>query len=678
MGNIKSKNKRRGQQQVATRGGGGKSAGKIDTNAVSASIGGESDNTVQKSPRVIVSSGSSPVVSAEKKVEEKESRKQNRVKDKAASGSGRLSKTLGAKKRSSYTPGSARDEERLPVAESSGRGGGGDPTVLHFVEPQADESESQEASTYDEVSSSEEAGGMDVGDDFVGSGTFDEDETAISGRPDIRCLAGEQEILREKERTVRELGEVLNVSASAAFQLLRHFRWNKDRLLSAYIEDPVKTCREAGVITGSSSGKNSSNNTSTSNSTSTSNGPHQQAASTVVSGSCSICGEDLEPESSTALPSCGHRFCDTCWRTFLAMKINEGETLLCCAAAKCGMPVEDDMLRRLVDAETYEKYMRFTAKSFVEQNPTARWCPRPGCGNAIEVVDATRGAAITCACGYRFCYTCNEEAHAPASCEQVKAWQRKCRDDSETLNWLQVNTQQCPKCQSPIEKNGGCNHMTCRQCQHEYCWVCRKDWKGHNDFYTCNKFKKSQKGGGGIGSALLSPEKQERRDRKRSAKEREALEREQHRLALEKYLHYYQRYMNHERSRQFELRLREEARQKMRELQQGEATALGVQFIAKAAEQLLLCRSTLRYSYVLGYYLGDGPAKLLFEYLQTLLEQTTEELSHQVSQPAEALSSDKSRQALQNLTRLAESRLHSLLTAVEQGLTQTTEAMIDM
>ena len=31
---------------------------------------------------------------------------------------------------------------------------------------------------------------------------------------------------------------------------------------------------------------------------------------------------------------------------------------------------------------------------------------------------------------------------------------------------------QCPKCGVPIEKNEGCNHMSCPQCNHYWCWAC--------------------------------------------------------------------------------------------------------------------------------------------------------------------------------------------------------------
>jgi len=49
-------------------------------------------------------------------------------------------------------------------------------------------------------------------------------------------------------------------------------------------------------------------------------------------------------------------------------------------------------------------------------------------------------------------------------------------NDGENANWIMANTKMCPSCKVHIEKNQGCNHMTCKQCRHEFCWLCKAKW----------------------------------------------------------------------------------------------------------------------------------------------------------------------------------------------------------
>lgn len=42
--------------------------------------------------------------------------------------------------------------------------------------------------------------------------------------------------------------------------------------------------------------------------------------------------------------------------------------------------------------------------------------------------------------------------------------------------WIEEHTKKCPNCNEPIEKNGGCNHMTCKSCSYDFCWICSEKW----------------------------------------------------------------------------------------------------------------------------------------------------------------------------------------------------------
>ncbi|GMM32676.1 hypothetical protein DASC09_000010 [Saccharomycopsis crataegensis] len=76
--------------------------------------------------------------------------------------------------------------------------------------------------------------------------------------------------------------------------------------------------------------------------------------------------------------------------------------------------------------------------------------------------------------------------HYPVPCEVAKMWLQR-PELLATTSWIKLNTKACPLCKISIEKNEGCNHMTCRSCQHQFCWVCMGPWKVHGtSYYECN------------------------------------------------------------------------------------------------------------------------------------------------------------------------------------------------
>lgn len=60
------------------------------------------------------------------------------------------------------------------------------------------------------------------------------------------------------------------------------------------------------------------------------------------------------------------------------------------------------------------------------------------------------------------------------------------KNEVETAKWLNENTKQCPRCNVNIIKNGGCNHMTCENCNYEFCWICMEK-------YTTTHFSSTSK-----------------------------------------------------------------------------------------------------------------------------------------------------------------------------------------
>ena len=49
-----------------------------------------------------------------------------------------------------------------------------------------------------------------------------------------------------------------------------------------------------------------------------------------------------------------------------------------------------------------------------------------------------------------------------------------------TFIYMTFMTNNCPKCEIPIDRISGCYHMTC-SCGHEFCWYCLKDYRFNHD-----------------------------------------------------------------------------------------------------------------------------------------------------------------------------------------------------
>lgn len=61
---------------------------------------------------------------------------------------------------------------------------------------------------------------------------------------------------------------------------------------------------------------------------------------------------------------------------------------------------------------------------------------------------------------------------------RVRAYLPDFREVCTSL-WKNWRSKHCPRCEVLIEKNGGCQHMTCYKCKHEFCWQCLADYTNY-------------------------------------------------------------------------------------------------------------------------------------------------------------------------------------------------------
>lgn len=241
-------------------------------------------------------------------------------------------------------------------------------------------------------------------------------------------------------------------------------------------------------------------------------------------------------------------------------------------------------------------------------------CPYPDCDSVVEFLgfDSDTVASldelmelmlvpmVRCGNQHQFCFGCNENTHSPCPCIAVKKWLKKCEDDSETLNWLESHTKDCPKCSTLIEKNGGCNHMTCRKCHWEFCWVCMGDWVKHTSNYRCDQYVANDKNESFVNV----------------------------RASLERYTFYFKVFNNQRLSyeKDRDMLLKFEVKIKELEPSMG-ASWIETNFYKECIRAILECRLTLKWSYAFLYFVPNCQGKSLIETAQWQLSNKVEELS---------------------------------------------------
>ncbi|XP_040457064.1 E3 ubiquitin-protein ligase ARIH1 isoform X3 [Falco naumanni] len=502
-----------------------------------------------------------------------------------------------------------------------------------------------------------------------------------------------EQILQHMVECIREVNEVIQNPATITRILLSHFNWDKEKLMERYFDGNLeKLFAECHVINPSKKSRTRQMNT----------------RSSAQDMPCQICYLNYPNSYFTGL-ECGHKFCMQCWSEYLTTKIMEegmGQTISC-PAHGCDILVDDNTVMRLItDSKVKLKYQHLITNSFVECNRLLKWCPAPDCHHVVKV-QYPDAKPVRCKCGRQFCFNCGENWHDPVKCKWLKKWIKKCDDDSETSNWIAANTkqenravvfgegclvpsqlfasvtasqspnsvlnffilknlegnriryhqmqkslfsvgktlQECPKCHVTIEKDGGCNHMVCRNqnCKAEFCWVCLGPWEPHGSaWYNCNRYNEDD--------AKAARDAQERS-----------------RAALQRYLFYCNRYMNHMQSLRFEHKLYAQVKQKMEEMQQHNMSWIEVQFLKKAVDVLCQCRATLMYTYVFAFYLKKNNQSIIFENNQADLENATEVLSGYLERDISQDSLQDIKQKVQDKYRYCESRRRVLLQHVHEG-----------
>lgn len=209
--------------------------------------------------------------------------------------------------------------------------------------------------------------------------------------------------------------------------------------------------------------------------------------------SCPICIDNYPAEVTYELSCCNQSYCQDCVKTYVQGKVKEKSFPVKCPTHSCkGLMKKSDLKNLKLSASEIFNWEKGHVEYEIGLLPGARFCSSGLCSEAFippaifapasvekrpsffaghfkkENKNLTYPHKVCPSCKVNQCLKCGN-GHPGYSCEEYS------KIDGLTTEMLQRKKRKgeykdCPKCKVTIEKNNGCNHMTCKNCRYEFYW----------------------------------------------------------------------------------------------------------------------------------------------------------------------------------------------------------------
>lgn len=182
---------------------------------------------------------------------------------------------------------------------------------------------------------------------------------------------------------------------------------------------------------------------------------------------------------------CQHTFCSECIMRMIEVDIKSfAFNKISCPQSDCRQKLSDKFivskLKKEASNDLLKSYRKLRSDNEIINNSTKLPCVKPGCNNILKVDNKHKKQTRVCSkCRTSFCGACRQIDHENSICSA----------DSESNfkqfknNYMIAN---CPACKIPVEKESGCNHMTCGICGYQFCWICRGKYSSNH--YTMGNY----------------------------------------------------------------------------------------------------------------------------------------------------------------------------------------------
>ncbi|KAL5471679.1 hypothetical protein PMIN07_001515 [Paraphaeosphaeria minitans] len=206
----------------------------------------------------------------------------------------------------------------------------------------------------------------------------------------------------------------------------------------------------------------------------------------VLTRQCAVCSDSIHIADVPSLSRCTHQAatCVGCFARWIESQLTtQGWNGISCPDVSCNSILTHYDVQAYATPEVFAQYDMYSMRDALGQVANFKWCRNSACTSGQEH-DAD-GNIFTCAaCGHKACVTHDVDWHEDETCDEysyrvsgAKEREQKAQDEASVAAISKLS-KKCPgpDCAFNIEKNEGCDHMTCSRCRYEFCWECLADY----------------------------------------------------------------------------------------------------------------------------------------------------------------------------------------------------------
>ncbi|XP_076435215.1 uncharacterized protein LOC143275037 [Babylonia areolata] len=207
---------------------------------------------------------------------------------------------------------------------------------------------------------------------------------------------------------------------------------------------------------------------------------NQQDVDKEDSISCVACFCPIDTNDLYRLEACAHPYCKDCVKHQVSVAVKDHHLPVICCQEGCQVPLswrDFNSLSRLGHLKLPDLASSALSAYIMANRDKACFCTTPNCPMVYRLTSEEDAKTFQCPeCNMRVCTGCQAQAHEGVTCSMLRSSDKAKSGVEEWASEDRKNRRACPGCNSPIEKDGGCNKMMCDACRTIFCWLCGKKY----------------------------------------------------------------------------------------------------------------------------------------------------------------------------------------------------------